>query len=168
MASSWLMGSVIASGNSELQPYPSPCTLVGVNVDNDVLSLDYITPEKTFVYEAPADWPEALPPGRLANIEHIVVLMQENRSFDHMLGYLSLPFEKGGMNREDVDGLKGGEFNMYNGRKVPSFRSRRATRSLRPGRPTVPSASWSRSTAGTWTVSCRPRPTSAVRRRLSA
>ena len=52
LASSWLMGSVIASGNSELQPYPSPCTLVGVNVANDVLSLDYITPEKTFVYRA--------------------------------------------------------------------------------------------------------------------
>lgn len=33
-------------------------------------------------------------------IDHIVVLMMENRSFDHMLGYLSL--EKG---RGDVDGL---------------------------------------------------------------
>ena len=48
--------------------------------------------------------------------------MQENRSFDHMLGYLSLPPEKGGMGRADVDGLKGGEFNIYNGRKIGSFR----------------------------------------------
>ena len=135
MASSWLMGSVIASGNPELQPYPSPCTLVGVNVDNDVLSLDYITPEKTFIYQAPPDWPETLPPGSLANIEHIVVLMQENRSFDHMLGYLSLPFEKGGMNRDDVDGLKGGEFNMYDGRKVQSFRFGPGDTIFTPGPP---------------------------------
>jgi phospholipase C len=28
---------------------------------------------------------------RLAEIEHIIVLMMENRSFDHVLGYLSLP-----------------------------------------------------------------------------
>ena len=28
---------------------------------------------------------------RLDQIEHIVVVMLENRSFDHMLGYLSLP-----------------------------------------------------------------------------
>lgn len=36
----------------------------------------------------------------LSAIDHIVVLMLENRSFDHMLGYLSL--ESG---RDDVDGL---------------------------------------------------------------
>jgi phospholipase C len=42
---------------------------------------------------------ETLP--NLDKIEHIVVLMLENRSFDHMLGYLSL--EAG---RSDVDGLK--------------------------------------------------------------
>jgi len=29
--------------------------------------------------------------GRLAAIEHVVVLMMENRSFDHMCGYLNLP-----------------------------------------------------------------------------
>ena len=37
---------------------------------------------------------ETLNPNDLANLEninHIVVLMMENRSFDHMLGYLSLP-----------------------------------------------------------------------------
>src|SRR6188508_521113 len=47
----------------------------------------------------------------LKKIEHIVVLMLENRSFDHMLGYLSL---EGG--REDVDGLKAGMANRYKGR----------------------------------------------------
>ena len=31
--------------------------------------------------------------------------MQENRSFDHMLGYLSLPTSRGGRARSDVDGL---------------------------------------------------------------
>lgn len=47
----------------------------------------------------------------LTQIEHIVVLMLENRSFDHMLGYLSHPSE--GRLRTDVDGLKGNETNVY-------------------------------------------------------
>jgi phospholipase C len=47
----------------------------------------------------------------LRKIDHVVVLMLENRSFDHMLGYLSLT---GG--RTDVDGLKGGEVNHHEGR----------------------------------------------------
>src|SRR5207237_6588449 len=48
----------------------------------------------------------------LTKIEHIVVLMLENRSFDHMLGYLSL---EGG--RTDVDGLKPGMSNSNAGKK---------------------------------------------------
>jgi len=60
-------------------------------------------------------------PSNLSNIKHIVVLTMENRSFDHMLGYLSLPQSAGGMGRTDVDGLKGGEFNFYNGINYPSF-----------------------------------------------
>jgi len=47
----------------------------------------------------------------LDKVEHIVVLMMENRSFDHMLGYLTL---KGG--RADVDGLTAGMSNQHNGR----------------------------------------------------
>jgi phospholipase C len=43
---------------------------------------------------------------RLRSLEHIVVVMMENRSFDHMLGYLSLE----GM--QEVDGLTGTEFNL--------------------------------------------------------
>jgi phospholipase C len=61
--------------------------------------------------------------GKLNEIEHIVVLMMENRSFDHLLGYLKL---KG----EAVDGLKGDETNpdsagtnfavsLLNGTKFP-------------------------------------------------
>jgi phospholipase C len=58
---------------------------------------------------------------RLEQLEHIVVVMLENRSFDHMLGYLSLPKEQGGAARTDVDGLRGPElnFNSYEGRQVP-------------------------------------------------
>jgi hypothetical protein len=37
----------------------------------------------------------------LEKVDHIVVLMLENRSFDHMLGYVSL---EGG--RGDIDGLR--------------------------------------------------------------
>jgi phospholipase C len=50
----------------------------------------------------------------LAKVEHIVVLMLENRSFDHMLGYLTL---EGG--RDDIDGLKAGMANEYGGRSYP-------------------------------------------------
>ena len=44
---------------------------------------------------------------RLDQVEHVVVVMLENRSFDHMLGYLSLPPEQGGKARVKVDGLTG-------------------------------------------------------------
>ena len=56
-------------------------------------------------------------PGDLIKAQHIVVLMMENRSFDHMLGYLS---KEGG--RDDVEGLKWEndgnrtQFNFYDGR----------------------------------------------------
>ncbi len=43
---------------------------------------------------------------KLDEIDHIVVLMLENRSFDHMLGYLSLPESMGGKGRDEIDGLK--------------------------------------------------------------
>jgi hypothetical protein len=50
----------------------------------------------------------------LEKIEHIVVLMMENRSFDHMLGYLKL---NGAM--PDVEGLEAGMANEYEGRSYP-------------------------------------------------
>jgi phospholipase C len=59
----------------------------------------------------------ATTPGDLSKIDHIVVVMMENRSFDHMLGYLS---KEGG--RSDVEGLKWEndsnrtQFNYYKGR----------------------------------------------------
>jgi len=54
----------------------------------------------------------------LKKIEHVVVLMMENRSFDHVLGYLTL--EKG---RTDVDGLTKDMHNTYKG--VDYFPKRR-------------------------------------------
>jgi phospholipase C len=58
---------------------------------------------------------------RLAAVEHIVVLMLESRSFDHMLGYLSLPEGLGGSGRTDVDGLRGPglDVNSFDGRDFP-------------------------------------------------
>jgi phospholipase C len=50
----------------------------------------------------------------LAKIDHIVVLMLENRSFDHMLGYLSLDRGRG-----DIDGLRPEFCNEHGGRAHP-------------------------------------------------
>jgi phospholipase C len=47
----------------------------------------------------------------LQKVDHFVVVMLENRSFDHMLGYLSLT---GG--RSEIDGLRPGLANSYRGR----------------------------------------------------
>jgi len=52
----------------------------------------------------------------LAKIDHVVVLMQENRSFDHLLGYLShpdhgLPILESTPGRDVPEGLRGGESN---------------------------------------------------------
>jgi phospholipase C len=66
-------------------PAPTPTTTVAVTADETIANLD--------------------------KVDHIVILMLENRSFDHMLGYLSL--EAG---RKDIDGLRGSEKNTYQGR----------------------------------------------------
>jgi phospholipase C len=50
----------------------------------------------------------------LAKVDHVVVLMLENRSFDHMLGYLSLTGR-----RPEIDGLRPGLANQYQGRSYP-------------------------------------------------
>ncbi len=44
----------------------------------------------------------------LSKINHFIVLMLENRSFDHLLGSL----KKNGL--PDIEGLAGGEFNHEN------------------------------------------------------
>ncbi len=83
--------------------------VVGVWSDGQVLNIDYIGGSQIDPF--PEKPQPSLEPGLLSNIDHIVVLMMENRSFDHMLGYLSM---HGG--RTDVDGLRGGEKNLYKGR----------------------------------------------------
>ncbi|HEY2654450.1 MAG TPA: alkaline phosphatase family protein [Solirubrobacteraceae bacterium] len=67
-----------------------------------------VPPTPTDTIAAPTDGAAE----RLQSVDHIVVLMLENRSFDHMLGYLSLPAAVGGAGRSDIDGLKGPEENV--------------------------------------------------------
>jgi phospholipase C len=52
-----------------------------------------------------------MPPAGLDKLKHIVVLMMENRSFDHMLGGLSLVMENGQKKYPLVNGLAGNESN---------------------------------------------------------
>lgn len=68
---------------------------------------------------------------RMKKIKHIVVLMMENRSFDHMLGYLSHPSEHALERRPDVDGLTGNEYNRWRGKtfKVNPLTSTKITQS---------------------------------------
>jgi Phosphoesterase family len=54
------------------------------------------------------------PSSSLERIEHIVVLMLEDRSFDHLLGYLSL---EGG--HDEVDGLRPGMANDHGDTRYP-------------------------------------------------
>jgi phospholipase C len=90
--------------------------------------ITHSVPENIFVPPTPVDWPTKknpnpawnFSPGTLAHIDHIVVLTMENRSFDHMLGYLSLPVAQGGLGRTDVDGLKGSESNTFRGQPFPT------------------------------------------------
>ena len=92
-------------------------------IPEDRIVIAYTGPRKVFVPAQPAGWPAGhdFSPGALANIEHLVVLTMENRSFDHIFGYLSLPVSSGGRGRTDVDGLTGHETNPYQGTSFPSF-----------------------------------------------
>ena len=96
MATRWLVGGDF--------------TVLGVTGDEQALTISYIIPPGQL--EPFPEHPQPpLDPGRLANIDHIVVLMMENRSFDHMLGYLSKEGHGNGKKRIDIDGLRGGEVN---------------------------------------------------------
>ena len=59
----------------------------------------------------------------LNKIDHVVILMMENRSFDHVLGYLSLT-----SGRSDVDGLQAGMTNTFQ----PSSGGQKQTISIHP------------------------------------
>jgi len=49
-------------------------------------------------------------PGPKDNVTHIIVLMLENRSFDHLFGYLTIAQPK--VPGDSIDGLKGDEMNV--------------------------------------------------------
>src|SRR5258706_2446930 len=72
----------------------------------------------------------------LSNVKTIIVVMMENRSFDHMLGYLSLP----PWSRANVDGLNDDpawlatNANPHNGTSSPPFHLTRPNHPL-PGDP---------------------------------
>jgi len=60
---------------------------------------------------------------RLGSIEHIVVLMLENRSLDHMLGYLYADRGNVSASGQPFDGLTGHESNPDpSDKQVPVFR----------------------------------------------
>ena len=65
----------------------------------------------------------------LARIDHVVVLLLENRSFDHMLGYLEL---EGGL---PVDGLAPSMSNAHAGKtyRVHHLTSTKLTKDQDPG-----------------------------------
>ena len=94
-----------------------------LSVDDQSVTIAYTVPPGALEPFPEAPQPP-LEPGRLAGIDHIVVLMMENRSFDHLLGYLSLAPDQGGRGRTDIDGLKSGALpsNRYLGQDYPSFR----------------------------------------------
>jgi phospholipase C len=77
--------------------------VVGYANDGQQLTIDYVIPPDQ-LEPFPEEPQKPLSPGALASIDHIVVLMQENRSFDHMLGYLSLDPSQGGAGRKDIEG----------------------------------------------------------------
>ena len=135
LATTWLLGGVgddplnTDENNTVLQDIAIQRADPQAGVAEDMLVLDYSGPRHVFVPTTPADWPQPgqpttphdFSPGHLANIDHIVVLTKENRSFDHMLGYLSLPVTQGGMGRQDIDGLTGNEQNSYLGADFHPF-----------------------------------------------
>jgi phospholipase C len=60
---------------------------------------------------------------QLSSIQHIVVLMLENRSFDHMLGFLYADQGNKSPSGQPFEGLTGKEYNVdSSGKRVPVFK----------------------------------------------
>ena len=64
---------------------------------------------------------------QLSAINHIVVLMLENRSFDHMLGFLYTDHGNVSPTGQPFEGLSGHESNAAHGKSVPVFKITAAT-----------------------------------------
>ena len=63
-----------------------------------------------------------MPTNQLMSINHIVVLMLENRSFDHMLGFLYQDRNNVSVAGQPFEGLAGTESNLdANGKRVTVF-----------------------------------------------
>jgi phospholipase C len=82
--------------------------VMDIKLANDNILITYVAnPESQEMSKIVQPTPYKIPAqNNLSKVDHIVVVMMENRSFDHMLGYLKL---EGG--RKDVDGLTGNESN---------------------------------------------------------
>ncbi len=126
---SWMLGGIADDPRNE---DGNNCVVEDLHVEladpangmfEDTIVVSYSGPRRQFVPQPPPGWPAPgeFDPGTLAGIEHIVVLTMENRSFDHVLGYLHLPAEFGGARRDDVDGLTGAETNTFRGGMFPTF-----------------------------------------------
>ena len=113
---SFLLGDVPAT------EFTRGTRLHDLRIENGEIVLSYTGPA-AFEPPMPPGWPASFNRdiGNLSKIDHIVILTMENRSFDHMLGYLSLPPAAGGAGRDDVEGLRGGESNLLDDDKVESF-----------------------------------------------
>lgn len=95
--------------------------VLDIKADNGAVVITYVDDEHD---PLPSLDPEAPDPALASKIDHVVVLMMENRSFDHMLGYLKR--DKGrdeidGLNRPDAHGNTG-QWNVFNGEQFQPFR----------------------------------------------
>lgn len=90
-----------------------PYIVKGLKCSGNNMLIDYVGPEQSplVLPDVPNRTDVPVPGENLKKIDHIIVLMMENRSFDHMLGYL-----KKDAGREEVEGLTGNESNTYKGK----------------------------------------------------
>src|SRR5690242_15308316 len=67
-------------------------------------------------------------------VEHVFVLMLENRSFDHMLGFSGIQGRDAGTGvSTHINGLAGSEANTFNGHTFPVIHSADDTMPIDPG-----------------------------------
>lgn len=116
------IGSFLTRGLLELAERGH--TLHRLSIDERSLIVDHVNlkiddAEPRFIHAVLQTQPPRISPEpddveaaeALAKVDHIVVLMMENRSFDHLFGHLSLPLAEGGVGRSDVNGLAPGMTN---------------------------------------------------------
>jgi hypothetical protein len=109
-------GTTMARYGDAMRPWllGEPYTVMAAGSRFGEILIDYVEPPPQVSIPTPRT---AVQPGNLSRVKHIVVLMMENRSFDHMLGYLSLTPRAPG---QPVNGLTGSELNHFNGQVFPT------------------------------------------------